>query len=81
MTPLLVQVKCVSGHKADERPASFICESTHITVEEVLDQWRQAGKTAGESQADYFKVQGSDHHQYLLKHDLKHDRWTIENRW
>ncbi|MDD4871613.1 MAG: hypothetical protein PHR77_13735 [Kiritimatiellae bacterium] len=79
MTSSLIQVKCISGHKADERPSSFIHESTHISVEEILDQWRQAGK-AGNSHVDYFKVQGGDKHQYLLKHDLKNDRWTIENR-
>jgi len=74
-----IQVQCHSGFKADEKPTSFLCESNQITVDEVLDQWQQAGKD--QSKADYFKIQGNDSHKYLLKHDLDSDQWFLENRW
>ena len=81
MIPVPIQVKCIAGHKADERPASFICESAYIIVEKVLERWRQSGKSAKAPRADYFKVEGVDGHQYLMKHDLKADHWFLENRW
>jgi len=76
-----IQVQCRSGFKADEKPTSFLCESSQIVVEEILDQWLQAGKDQHQAKADYFKVQGNDNHKYLLKHDLDLDQWFLENRW
>ncbi|OGV70468.1 MAG: hypothetical protein A2283_19175 [Lentisphaerae bacterium RIFOXYA12_FULL_48_11] len=81
MQPIPIQVQCIAGHKADERPASFICESAHIVVEEILDRWLGAGKGRKKSESEYFKVAGKDGHDYLLKHVLDSGEWFLENRW
>jgi len=81
MKPIIIQVKCHAGYKADERPTAFTCEDNDVVVEQVLDQWLQAGKDQYPPKVDYFKVLGNDKHEYLLKHDLDLDEWWMENRW
>jgi hypothetical protein len=74
------QVQCYAGYKADESPRRFICDSTWIEVEEVLDRWYQGDRDPEWPIADYFKVKGDDGHEYVLKHDRDHNEWFVANR-
>lgn len=81
MRLVLIAVECHAGHKADERPRRFRGEGGWVEVEEVLDRWHQVESLPEWPRADYFKVQGSDGGQYLLKHDLESDAWYLGRRW
>ncbi len=77
MNPIPIQVQCYAGYKADETPKRFLCESTHVEVEEVLDRWFQGNRDPEWPIADYFKVLGSDGNEHLLKHDREYDEWFL----
>ena len=81
MKPIPIQVQCHSEHKRDQSPQRFVCEGAEIEIEEVLDQWLSAGRDPKQCKADYFKVVGTNGHDYLLKHALDSDEWFLENRW
>lgn len=81
MQPIPIQVRCYSGHKADESPRSFLCEGSEVEVEQVRDRWLASGRDPKQPKADCFKVAGKDGHDYLLRHDLGSDEWYLENRW
>jgi len=76
-----IQVESYAGHKADETPRRFLWEQQWIEVEEVLDRWHQIDSQPEWPRADYFKVRGSDHCEYLLKHDLEAEAWFLSRRW
>lgn len=77
MDSVPIQVECYAGHKADENPRRFLCESSWIEVKEILDRWLQADKNPRQPKADYFKVLGSDGKEYLLKRDREYDEWFL----
>jgi hypothetical protein len=81
MKLLPIKVKCYAGAKADEVPRRFILEEQAVEVTEVLDCWHQAESRPEWPRADYFKMQGTDSHVYLLKHDLESDEWYLAQRW
>ena len=76
-----IQVEAYSGAKADETPRRFALEDQRIEVAEVLDRWFQVESKPEWPRADYFKVRGSDQHEYLLKHDLESDEWYLGRQW
>jgi len=76
-----IQVECYAGHKADETPRRFLWEAQWVEVEEVVDRWHQIESKPEWPRADYFKVRGADHCEYLLKHDLEADSWYLGRRW
>ncbi len=65
-----VSVRTYSGHKADERPASFSLDGGDVGVAEVVDRWY-------DPDYNYFKVLGDDGREYLLRHDLNADAWEL----
>lgn len=81
MDAIQIQVECYAGHKADESPRRFYCESSCIEVKEILDRWLHADKNPKQPKADYFKVLGDDGGDYLLKHVQNSDQWFLENWW
>lgn len=81
MDPIPVQVECYAGHKADESPRRFLCESTCVEVKEILDRWYQGDRDPEWPIADYFKVLGDDGGEYLLSHIQNSDQWFLENWW
>jgi hypothetical protein len=48
-----------------------------IRITKVLDRWHQQEGDAEWPAADYFKVQGDDECDYLLKHDRESDTWYL----
>jgi len=80
---LLIPIKVESRAeaKADETPRRFTWEDREIEVEEFLDRWHQVKSKPEWPRADYFKVRGTDHHDYLLKHDLESQEWFLGRVW
>jgi hypothetical protein len=76
-----IQVETYAGHKADETPRRFLLEDHWIEIKEVLDRWYQIESAPEWPRANYFKVRGSDQHEFLLKHDEESDEWFLGKRW
>ncbi len=76
-----IQVECYAGAKPDETPRRFTWNEHTIEVGEVLDRWYQVESKPEWPRADYFKVQGEDGRDYLLKHDLESDEWWLGRSW
>ncbi len=76
-----ITVECHAGFKADETPRRFVLEAQSVEIEEIIDRWYQVESLPEWPRADYFKVRGSDHRDYLLKHDLEVDEWFLGRRW
>ena len=66
----MIEVKCCSGCKANERPVSFRLSQQAYQVAEILDRWY------GESSV-YFKVKADDENIYLLAYDESRDLWDL----
>jgi hypothetical protein len=81
MEPLLIEIECYAGYKANETPRRFRFERHWIEVEEVVERWHQIERPTKWSRADYFKVQADDGRLYLLKHDLDAGQWLLVRRW
>lgn len=67
----LVTVECYAGHRADERPLRFTLGGRHYEVAEVDDQWYSPD-------SKYFRVRADDGNLYVLRHEERHDVWTLE---
>jgi len=76
-----IRAECYAGGKADEAPRRFAWEERTVEVEEILDRWHQVDSRPEWPRADYFKVRGTDGHEYLLKHDLESDEWYLGREW
>ncbi len=76
-----IQVDCYAGTKAEETPRRFTWQERTVEVEEVLDRWYQVEGKPEWPRANYFKVQATDQHEYLLKHDLEADEWFLGQQW
>ena len=76
----LTRVQVYAGHKTDETPRRFLLKDHWIEIEEVLDRWYQIEITPEWPRANYFKVRGSNQHEFLLKHDEESDEWFLGRR-
>jgi len=72
-----IKVECHSGYKVDEYPISFYWKNIRFEIKEVSDRWYQADPSPGSPEADYFKVATICDAKYIIKHDLKSDRWFL----
>ncbi len=75
----LVEIKVYnySGYKADEYPVYFEWDNAGFDVKEVLDRWYQGELNPGIPAADYFKVLTTDNKMYILRHEIKPDKWYL----
>jgi hypothetical protein len=69
---MILQVRCYSGRKADERPVRFQLGDREYVVEEVLDQWYGPDET-------FYKVCADDGNLYILRHHSATDEWRLES--
>ena len=72
---MILKVECYSGQRADERPLRFAfgeAGAPMYEVEEVLDQWYGV-------EYQCFKVRANDGNVYILRHEIKGDRWQLES--
>jgi len=66
-----VTVECHAGYRAEERPLRFTLRGQSYEVNEVDDQWYSPD-------ARYFRVRAGDGNFYVLRHDERADRWSLE---
>lgn len=66
----IIKVECYSGHKADERPVSFILDENKVMVDEIVDRWYSP-------ECEYFKVLADDGNRYLLRCNFNGE-WVLE---
>ena len=67
----VINVKCYSGYKADEKPLSFILDGKKLLIAKIINQWRSPG-------FNYFKVLADDGKTYLLKNYYQEGEWALE---
>lgn len=75
-----ITVQCYAGYKADESPRRFLLGDRWFEIIEVLDRWHEGGRNADWAVADYFRVVADDKREYLIKHDLEADDWSLAQR-
>jgi len=66
-----IKVECYAGHRGDQRPVRFTIGENARAVLGVEDQWYSPD-------AIYFRVLADDGARYVLRHDERADRWTLE---
>lgn len=69
-SPFLVQVECYAGYRGEETPRRFFVEGVCIEVAEVVDRWLAPDHR-------YFKLRSLRGDLYILRHDVKSDRWEL----
>ncbi len=72
-----IRVECYSGYKANEYPRRFYWDDTLFEIKEILDRWYQGDANPEFPTADYYKVQTASSGQFILKHELKNDKWFL----
>ena len=73
--PMVLQVECYAGYKADERPLRFRSpakDSQTFEVVEILDQWYGIGYRC-------FRLLADDGNTYILRHNQKEDEWVLDS--
>jgi hypothetical protein len=77
MKAILIKVECHSGYKADEYPACFYWKDEKFEIREISDRWYQGNRNPEYPVANYFKVTTIHERQYLIKHEIKSNRWFL----
>ncbi len=72
-----IRTECYSGYKDDETPKCFMWHNTRHEVKDVIDRWYQWDQEQKHPVADYFMVETVAGEQYILKHELEHNRWFL----
>ena len=67
---LSIGVECYAGHRGEQTPRTLILGDQRISVTEVLDAWLAPDYR-------YFKLQGTDGHTYLVRHDERSNTWEL----
>lgn len=65
---LQITVECYAGHRGEETPRAFLLGERRVVVVDVLDRWLAPDHR-------YFKLKGDDGHTYVVRHDVRADRW------
>lgn len=75
----LIPIKVVShsGYKADEYPVYFYRHNKRYEIKEIRDRWYQYEHHPTGPVADYFKIYTTGNEEYILKHELKSNRWFL----
>ena len=63
-------VRCYAGYRGEEEPREFALGERRVQVVDVLDRWLDPDHR-------YFKVLGSDGDTYILRHDVRAERWEL----
>jgi hypothetical protein len=65
-----IKVECYAGYRGEETPKRFFLGERVIEIKDVLDRWIDPDHR-------YFKVRGGDGGIYILRHDIKTDKWEM----
>lgn len=77
MELILIQVECHAGYKADEYPRKFTWDHIEFEITEILDRWYEGYASSTEPTIHYFRVKTHLKGSFLLKHEIKNDRWFL----
>ena len=72
-----IQVECLSGYKAEERPVAFAFEGRRREVVEIIDRWYEGGIVSSDPAVNYFKVRTVDSQVFLLRYLSLFDVWSV----
>jgi len=72
-----IDVECLSGYKANERPVAFFFQGRRWKIAEIIDRWYEGGAKAGSPNVDYFKVRTVEGKVILLRYLSLFDTWSI----
>ncbi len=73
----ITKVKTHNGYSSGERPKAFELEGRIHEVAEILDRWYESGPVAGRTNYNYFKVQTAEGKVFILRHNQRHDVWSV----
>jgi hypothetical protein len=71
-----VEVECVSGYKADERPVAFVFEGGRQEIGEIVDRWYEGGLDPTRPIVNYFRIRTTEGRVFLLRHLSLTDSWS-----
>ena len=63
-------VECYAGHRGEETPRRFTWRGVTTEIADILDRWLAPDHR-------YFKARGQDGYVYILRHDVRADRWEL----
>ena len=66
-------VRCLASSRADERPISFLLDSTEVEIRFILESWREPDYL-------YFRVQTKDGRACEIRHHEYKDFWEMRER-
>ena len=77
MDHIPVKVECRAEYKADEYPVRFYLNRQKYEIKEIIDRWYQGDLNSDFPVSNYFKILTVFENQYILKHEIKMDRWFL----
>jgi hypothetical protein len=77
MNLIPIQVECHCGYKADEYPRFFTRDNERFEIQEITDRWYQGNHDPELPVSDYFKIVTTCGKQYIIKHEVKNDKWYL----
>ena len=77
MDQIPVKVECRAEYKADEYPTRFYLTRQKYEIKEIIDRWYQGDLNPEFPVANYFKVNTVFENLYILKHEIKDDKWFL----
>jgi len=77
MEPVEIRTECYSGYRADEYPKCFYLDDVRYEITDIKESWYQGEQDPQQPVRQYFRVVTSWGGEYLLRHDLKAERWYL----
>lgn len=65
-----IRVECYAGYRGQERPLRLLLGRRQVAVVEIVDRWLDPDHR-------YFKLRGDDGGLYIIRYDMRHDRWEL----
>jgi hypothetical protein len=72
-----IEVEYHSGYTADEYPKCFFWNNSRYEISQIIDRWYQGENNSEYPVSNYFKLDTTSEEQYIIKHDLKSDKWHL----
>jgi len=73
----VIDVKCYSGYKFNERPQSFTFRNRTLEVSRIVDRWYEGGPEANRPALNYFKIHTGDGEEFILRYNSLFDAWGV----
>ncbi|MFH1983481.1 MAG: hypothetical protein ABIL58_16690 [Pseudomonadota bacterium] len=67
---MIIRVDCYAGYRGEESPRRIVMGNNTIGVARIDDRWTGPDHR-------YFKVQGEDGAQYIIRNDMETQVWEL----